>query len=135
VQEVFDGLGLMNWLSFTTSRLPLLNLPEEILVALRSGQIAYTKAIAISRVKDEEKRQQLLQEALAHNWSLSQIKERIKALDQASLVQEEAPSPQLPNRLKDTYQRIKKRRLWEDPKKRKQLETLLTKLEALLGDA
>ena len=85
--------------------------------------------------KDEEKRKQLLEEAIAHNWSLSQMKERIKANEKASLAQEEDSSPQLPDRLKDTYQRIKKRRLWENPKKRKQLETLLVKLKALLGDA
>jgi len=41
----------MSWVSFTTHRLPLLKLPDEILEALRQGKIAYTKATAIARVK------------------------------------------------------------------------------------
>lgn len=44
VEKVFKALGLMSWESFVTNRLPLLNLPKDILNVLRSGQIAYTKA-------------------------------------------------------------------------------------------
>lgn len=44
LQETFESLGLMSWLSFVTSRLPLLSLPDKILNALRQGKIAYTKA-------------------------------------------------------------------------------------------
>ncbi|MEM9452288.1 MAG: ParB/RepB/Spo0J family partition protein [Cyanobacteria bacterium P01_E01_bin.6] len=39
--------GRISWESFVTSRLPLLNLPKEILEALRNGELEYTKAIAI----------------------------------------------------------------------------------------
>ena len=134
VQEVFESLGLMNWLSFTTKRLPLLNLPEEILAALRDGKLEYTKAIALARVKDEEFRQQLLSDTLAHDWSLSEIKEQILAGTSAGSSPSSLTSVQLPDRLKDITQRIRKRRLWEDPKKHKRLETLVSKLEALLGE-
>ncbi len=134
VEQVFIGLGLMNWLSFTTKRLPLLNLPDEILMALREGKLEYTKAQALARVKDEEVRKQLLSEAIANNWSLSQIKEQIITNTP------DDPSPtsktpnQIPDRLKDITQRIKKRQLWKEPRKQKQLVNLLNKLEALLGD-
>jgi ParB family chromosome partitioning protein len=67
VKEVFAGLGLMEWESFTANRLPLLRLPEEILEALRSGRIEYTKAKAIARVKDEAERKSLLSEVIAHH--------------------------------------------------------------------
>jgi ParB family chromosome partitioning protein len=134
VQEVFESLGLMNWLSFTTKRLPLLNLPEEILAALRQGNLEYTKAIALARVKDGEFRKQLLSDTLAHDWSLSEIKEQILAGTSAGSSPSSLTSVQLPDRLKDITQRIRKRRLWEDPKKHKRLETLLSKLEALLGE-
>ncbi|MBL1203714.1 MAG: chromosome partitioning protein ParB, partial [Nostoc sp. GBBB01] len=41
---------------------------------------------------------------------------------------------QIPDRLKDITQRIKKRQLWKEPRKQKQLVNLINKLEALLGD-
>lgn len=129
VQQVFDGLGQMTWDSFIINRLPLLKLPSEVLEALRSGQIAYTKAIAIARVKDTSTRQQLLGEAIEQNLSLNQIKERIKALQ----VDPQPQPPDIPERMKRMSQVMQKTRVWEDPKKRKQLEDLLTKLENLMG--
>jgi len=134
IQEVFASLGRIYWLSFITTRLPLLNLPEEILVALREGQLEYTKAIALARVKDEQQRQQLLSATISNNWSLSQIKEQIKQLALPSQPESPQPKSQLPDRLKVAYQKLKKTRLWEDPSKEQQIDTLLTQLEALLGN-
>lgn len=134
VQQVFESLGLMNWLSFTTKRLPLLNLPEEILMALREGKLEYTKAQALARVKDEEIRKQLLSQAIASDWSLSQIKEQIIANTSSEPSASSKTPNQIPERLKDITQRIKKRQLWKEPRKEKQLVNLLNKLEALLGD-
>ncbi|MEA5516769.1 ParB/RepB/Spo0J family partition protein [Nodularia sp. UHCC 0506] len=134
VKEVFESLGLMNWLSFTTKRLPLLNLPSDILMALRSGQLEYTKAQALARVKDDELRKQLLSEAIAQDWSLSQIKEQIPASSSAESPDSSKASNQIPEQLKNITQRIKKRQLWKEPRKQKQLVNLLNKLEALLGD-
>ncbi len=129
VEEVFKGLGLMNWESFVKNRLPLLNLPEDIKLVLREGQIAYTKAKAIASLKDEVQRAALLAEAIDKQLSLSQIKERIKELQSASPSQPK----EIPDRLKAAYQQVKKTRIWEDKKKRRQLETLLNKLEALIS--
>ena len=50
----------MNWQSFVRNRLPRLNLLQEILSALREGKIAYTKAVVIAKVKDEQARASLL---------------------------------------------------------------------------
>ena len=127
IEFVFNSLARMGWESFVKNRLPLLKLPEEILEALRSGQIAYTKAQAIARVKDEQARPTLLEEAITEKLSLSQIKERIQSLSPQPKSEDES----LPNRLKVAYQQIRKSKVWQDPKKRKQLEKLLTQLEAL----
>jgi ParB family transcriptional regulator, chromosome partitioning protein len=134
VQEVFIGLGLMNWLSFTTKRLPLLTLPEEILMALRGGQLEYTKAQVLARVRNNEIRKKLLSEAIANDWSLSQIKEKITDWTDVELTPDSKASNQIPDRLQNITQRIKKRQLWNIPRKQKQLVNLLNKLEALLGD-
>jgi ParB family transcriptional regulator, chromosome partitioning protein len=126
VQDIFTGLGLMTWESFVKNRLPLLNLPQEVMEALQKGQLAYTKAQAIARVKDSESRQALLQAAIQEDLSLSQIKERIKA-------DQKAPElPQLKKQMDATYRRFQKANFWEDPKKRSRLEALLEEMEALL---
>ncbi len=124
----------MNWLSFTTKRLPLLNLPPEIVAALRTGKLEYTKAAALARIKDESERKQLLSKALANDWSLSEIKEQIKTRTHSAPSPSTSPSTSLPDRLKDTYQRIKKQKLWEDPDKVQQLENALSQLETLLDN-
>lgn len=128
VQDIFTGLGLMTWESFVKNRLPLLNLPQEVMEALRKGQLAYTKAQVIARVKDPESRQALLEAAIQEDLSLSQIKERIKA-------DQKAPElPQLKKQMDATYRRIQKANFWEDQKKRSRLEALLEEMELILGE-
>ena len=127
IEDVFASVGRLSVESFRTHRLPLLNLPVDILSALRSGQIEYTKAKAIARVKDEETRKQLLEKALANSLSLSQIKEKVKALKPTKEKEE------LKSRVDNTYKKLKtSKQLWLDPKKRKKLESLLSQLEKLI---
>ena len=128
ISSLFESLG-QNWYSFTCNRLPLLNLPEEILEALRQGQIEYTKAKAIARIKDEESRKQLLEAAIAKSLSLSKIRELIKDLRPIK------QQSDLKSRFDLTYKKAKKaKKLWHDSKKQKQLESLLTKLEKLIEE-
>ena len=127
VLEVFNSLGLMELDSFISNRLPLLNLPEDILEAVRAGKIKYTKAKAIARLSERETRTQLLEVAIANSLSLSQIRQLVKA--------EQTPKQQseLKTRLDTTYKQVKKaKKLWSDVEKRKQLESLLLKLEKLI---
>lgn len=129
ILTVFDSLGLMSWQSFVSSRLPLLNLPDDVLDALRIGQIAYTKAQAIARVKDTQQRQALLNDAIAQNLSLKEITQRIKQLKQPT-----AKPPSLKNRFQETLGRLQKAKFWNNPKKHKKLERLLLQMEALLDE-
>lgn len=127
VEKVFKALGLMSWESFVTNRLTLLNLPKDILDVLRSGQIAYTKAKAIARVKDEKSRGLILEAALANNWSLSEIKAQIKAL-----VPTKEPT-KLQQRFETTIRQAQKAQVWSDTKKQARLESLLAELESLIS--
>jgi ParB family chromosome partitioning protein len=127
IEQVFTSVGRMNWQSFVRTRLPLLKLPADILDALRAGRLEYTKAKAIAQIKDEAERKALLEDALASSLSLSQIKERVKA------AQPPAEPPPLAARMTTTYQLAKKQKVWDDPKKRKKLESLLNQIEALLS--
>jgi len=52
VQSILSSLGNIKLDSFISNRLPLLNLPDEILVALRQGKLESSKAKAIAQIKD-----------------------------------------------------------------------------------
>ena len=128
IKSVFNSLGLINWESFVTTRLPLLKLPADILFILQEGKIAYTKAIAFSKLKDEQLREQLTQEAIKENLSLRDIKARIKELTQGE-------KDTALEKIDVTLKQIKKKKLWQnEPKKWKKVEQLLEKINVLLDD-
>jgi len=134
VKSVFESLNRMSWESFVKTRLSLLNLPADVLDAVRKNQIKYTKAQAIARVKDDEARGRLLSQAIASGWSLKQIKERIKS--QMGEKATQSPSAIL-TRLDETYKQIKTSMkknisIWQEPQNQERLEALLTELETLL---
>jgi ParB family chromosome partitioning protein len=130
VEEVFAGLGLMTWESFANNRLPLLNLPEDILESLRKGSLEYTKARAIAQIKDTLERVAFLDQAIKENWSLSEIKQRISENKTPSSTPK-AESDDYKERFTAATTKLKKSRIWSDQKKRKQIEKLLSQLEAL----
>lgn len=129
IQAVFSELGSISWESFVTTRITLLNLPSEILEALRMGKIAYTKAQAIARLKNEGKRKALLESAITQNLSLAQIRERLKA---ALPPKEETQS--LKQKMQEITHRFQKAKAWDDPKKQKRLEKLLMQMETILTE-
>ncbi|TBR56663.1 chromosome partitioning protein ParB [Westiellopsis prolifica IICB1] len=128
VQSCLTSLGNIKLDSFISNRLPLLNLPSDILEVLRQGKLETSKAKAIARVGDEEIRKQLLEDAISYNFSLSEIKRKIKEIEQQS----ESESPSLKEQVDDTFQRFKKAKVWDDPKKKAKVEKLLAQLEALM---
>ena len=128
IESVFAGLGLMSWESFVNHRLPLLNLPANVLEALSQGRLAYTKAQTIARVKDEAQRQALLESTIKEDLSLNQIRERIKTLQPKP----DEASPKAT--VESLSRRVIRAKLWEDPKKWKQVQALLVKLEVLISD-
>lgn len=133
VEKVFAELGTISWESFATTRLPLLRLPPEILEALRSGKIAYTKAQAIARIKDDQQRRQLLAEAISQDLSLAQIKTEIANL-KAAQGPAEAGDSSLKGQINDVLRLAKRSQVWTDPKKQRRLEKLLAELKTLVAD-
>lgn len=85
VQGQFRRLGRFTISSFVSNRLPILEFPESLLEAVRSGQLAFTKAQAIARVEDPDARERLLTIAVAEKLSLSQIRRRITDLRRQSI--------------------------------------------------
>lgn len=127
VEQVFASLGRMNWQSFIRTRIPLLKLPADILEALRAGVIEYTKAKEIAKLESESERQELLLEAIDSSLSLSQIREKVKA------VQPPKEPTTFAVRIETISKLVKKQKLWDEPRKRKKLESLLAKIEKLIS--
>ena len=127
VETVFASLGKLTWESFVSSRLPLLKLPSEILANVRDRKITYTKAVAIARVKDSRERTALLEDTLALDLSLTQIKQRIQAKNKDG-------SSQPPRAMiTDVTRRIQASKIWEHPHKWEKVQALLSQLSALVG--
>ena len=129
IESVLSGIGRFSAESFRVSRIPLLNLPADVLKVLRQGKIEYTKARAIAKVKDEQERKELIELAIAQNLSLSQISDQIKAIKEVTTL-----GHSLKERYKQALPRLQKSKVWDNPKKQKTLEKLLTQIEALLDE-
>jgi ParB family chromosome partitioning protein len=128
IESVLSGVGRFTAESFRTSRLPLLNLPDDVLEILRQGKIEYTKARAIAKVKDEGERRDLLDKVINENLSLSEIKQLVKELTPGKITVKET----LNAKYSELGKRLKNAQVWEDAKKTKKLEKLLGDLEQLL---
>lgn len=81
--EVAPDIGIKTYIS---SRLPLLELPKEVLEAYEAGQIEYTKAILIGRIANKALRKKILKEAIEKDLSVSAIKSMIKPTSKAGVV-------------------------------------------------
>ena len=129
IQTVFSEVGSIAWESFVSSRLPILKLPKDILEVVQQGQIAYTKAQLISRVKDSDVRGVILGDAIAKDWSLAEIKKAIaqRAAENSDPDAEITPSARITKVLRSVQQA----KVWQDPSKLKRLEKLLLELENL----
>ncbi len=129
VIKLLEGLNI-KWRSFVLNQLPLLGLSSDILEPIRQGKIEYTKALAISRLKDEEQRQEVLREAITQNLSIRDIRDRIKQLSQSQKSTSQ-PSDYL-KRFNAVSRQLKKTDAWENEQKRDRLETLLKEIEELV---
>lgn len=130
VESVLATVGRFTAESFRANRLPLLNLAEDVLEALRQGKLEYTKARAIARVKDPENRQALLQQAIDNNFSLSQIRQAIADVQPAKGTEPNS----LQDKVKDTFSLLRKVKSLPASKQKK-LDSYLEKIQTLLADS
>lgn len=131
VREVFGSLGKMGWESYVKNRLPILDLPPELLGAVREGGLAYTKARAISRLPEGPGREALLREAVEDGLSVRAIRDRVAAELGEDLG---GPGEAAFWRRADRALRAgRKSGAYGDARRRRRLEELVSEMEALLG--
>lgn len=132
VESVFMALGNLSPESFRTNRLPLLNLPHEIQQALSQGKIEYTKARAIAKLKIDKERKHLLSQAIDKNLSLVEIQQLVR-----NILSEEKGNdnpPLLKYQYKELSKQLASSKVWDNPKKKKVLEKLLSQIKTLLEE-
>jgi ParB family transcriptional regulator, chromosome partitioning protein len=132
IETVLSQIGRFNAGTFRSSRLPLLNLPDDILSVLRRGEIEYTKAQIIARVKSEQQRSELLKIAIAENLSLSEIKTKIKELTPETETTEDKV---LAKRLVEISKRLHKNKGSGFQKNKTRILKLLDELEKLTSES
>jgi ParB family transcriptional regulator, chromosome partitioning protein len=130
IDHLFRKVGRLNRESFRTNRLPLLHLPEDVLQVLRQGKMEYTKAKAISKLEDKKQRVALMKEAVTKNWSLTQIKQRIKDM------QVDTSKKPTGKQLQESLSSLSKSKVtaWHDEKKQKAIAKLISELQKVLQD-
>jgi ParB family transcriptional regulator, chromosome partitioning protein len=69
--------GQSSLTSFSYNKLKLLNLPTEVVEAIRLERIEYTKAAEIGKIEDEVARNKLLDRAVEERLSVSQVKKEV----------------------------------------------------------
>jgi ParB family transcriptional regulator, chromosome partitioning protein len=69
--------GQSSLTSFSYNKLKLLNLPTEVVEAIRLERIEYTKAAEIGKIEDEVARNELLDRAVEEGLSVSQVKKEV----------------------------------------------------------
>lgn len=137
IEQVFDRISKITPTSFANNRLPLLNMPKEVLEAVRDGKIEYTKAKVIGRIKELEAREALLAEAISSKLSLTDIKQKAKAsvVKKPGQRQSKASVAKVLKNMDSLYKKARKSELWGQPENRKRLEKILSELEELMNDA
>ncbi|MUG91693.1 ParB/RepB/Spo0J family partition protein [Scytonema sp. UIC 10036] len=136
VQELFSKLGKITWQSFVSNRLPVLKLKDDIKEVLSRGELEYTKALAISKIKNDEKRAEVLKQAIGEKLSLSKIKELVEnaLLDEPKKKEKPLPSKkEVSSRLSRLNKAVKDSNIWDKPRELKELVKALTQIEKLLA--
>lgn len=129
---LFERLGRFTPASFLANRVPILAFPEELLDAVRSGRLAFTKAQALARVDDPHERQRLLDEAVREDLSLSQIRRRITEV-RADVVTDRSLGDEVIERMNATRRLLQRKHVARlDDRRLAELRGLLDRVVALM---
>ncbi|MFN6470907.1 MAG: hypothetical protein RMY36_014720 [Nostoc sp. SerVER01] len=135
IQDVFLRLGKITWQSFVANRLPLLKLHLDIQTALQKGEIEYTKAKEINRIKNDDERQKVLNKAIVEGLSLSEIRILVgNILTSQSESKPSSHNQEQKEKADKIYKALRKSKIWNDEKKLKKINKLFAQIEALLEE-
>jgi ParB family transcriptional regulator, chromosome partitioning protein len=136
IQDLFSKLGKITWQSFVSNRLPVIRLNSDIKEVLSRGDLEYTKALAISKIKDDSKRAEVLKQAIDEKLSLSKIRELVDNSLAGAAKNKEKPlskKKEVSSRFSQISKTLKNSEIWDKPQELKQLVKALSQIEKLLA--
>ena len=78
LESVWTTLSKDAWPSFVANKLAVLTLPQDLLEAVREGELPYSKAVALRKVKNPEARAELLSEIADSNLGVREVREKAR---------------------------------------------------------
>lgn len=138
MESIFEIIGRFTPESFRSNRLPLLKLPDNVLSVLREGNIQYTKAREIAKVKDDDRRQSLLNEVIASDMPLREIREQVKGAKNDKPFQphekgEVNQSDLFVKRMASIQSKVRQSNIWQDKDRVQKIQALLSELESFIN--
>lgn len=132
IQAVLEAFNI-SLQTFRTKHLRTLSLPDVLKQAHLEGQLSYSCAVEISKLKDESQRSQLLNEVLEQKLPFRQVKERVQAIKAGISLETGSEHQPILDELDRTLKLAKRAKtVLDKPQKRKRLEKLLSQINALL---
>ncbi|BAY23207.1 chromosome partitioning protein, ParB family [Calothrix sp. NIES-2100] len=131
IESLLSQIGKFNAGTFRSTRLPLLNLPHDILSVLQRGEIEYTKAQAIAQIKSQQLRTELIELAIAKNLSLSEIRNKVKELKSQS---ESQPKNIVIERFSEISNLLRRKKSLINLQNKERITKILDELEKLIAE-
>lgn len=122
--------------TFRTRNLRSLKLPNDVKEAHLAGDLSWSSALELNKLKDSKTRQEVLDAIIEGELSSSrEVKARVKSIktDQ-KLETSEGEGNSIHQRLKNTAKRVKTQEASIEAKKRKKIEELIEQIESLLKE-
>ena len=82
VEEVFGDISACKWESFVGNWLEVLKWNDDVLEAVRSGELAFNKGRAINRVSNDDAREDLIETAKDGDVGVRDVQQQVRALTQ-----------------------------------------------------
>lgn len=127
IVNVFNDSATMTWESFVKNRLPILSLPNDLLEVMNRGELEYTKATELNKVRDPASRMELLERVLQLGLPLTQIRQLV-----AGILERPSPSTDhLRTLAQKTMRRFTEKLEQLKPEQRNRAEVLILELQQL----
>lgn len=128
IESLFTESATMTWESFVKNRLPILSLPSDLLDVMNRGELEYTKATELNKIKDPTRRTELLGRVLQLGLPLTQIRQLVATSSQRP----SNTGDRLKTLAQTTMRRFADRLEHLTPEQRRRAETLLIEIEQLV---
>lgn len=139
-QNLQDIINILNAFgielqTFRTRNLRSLSLPEDVKEAHLKGELSWSSALEVNKLKDDKARKQVLQEAIDGGLSAREVQAKVKVLkaESSSFRVSAKGVSSIHQRLKSSAIKLKTKEKELEATKKQRIEELLEQIEALIA--